>query len=164
MSRVIQSLHPYMDRRDINEAVKYSVSKRFKNFDMKVVNNYTNKNTEITALEMLDYIKSRQPIMTSYGTLFKKHDSVPNPMAKVIQNFLTLRKTHKKEMFKYPKGSEMFEHYNLLQQLDKIDTNGIYGYIICPFLKKFRNVKHGLKLEVVQLILGHNQLRKLINI
>lgn len=129
MSRIIQSLHPYMDRRDIEEAVKYSISKRFKNFDMKVVNNYTNNSTDITALEMLDYIRSREPIMTSYGTLFKRHDSVPNPMAKVIQNFLTLRKTHKKEMFKYPKGSEMFEHYNLLQQLDKIDTNGIYGLI-----------------------------------
>ena len=127
MSRIIQSLHPYMDRRDIEAAVNYSISKRFKNFDMKIVNNYTTKSTDITALEMLDYIRAREPIMTSYGTLFKKHDVVPNPMGKVIQNFLDLRKRHKKEMFKYPKGSEMFEHYNLLQQLDKIDVNGIYG-------------------------------------
>lgn len=124
MSRIIQSLHPYMDKRDIDEAVNYSISKRFKNFDLKIVNNYTNKSTELTALEMLDYIKTREPIMTSYGTLFKKHESVPNPLGKVIQSFLDLRKKHKKEMFKYPKGSEMFEHYNLLQQLDKIDTNG----------------------------------------
>jgi hypothetical protein len=124
MSRIINSLHPYMDKRDIDEALDYSISKRFKNFDLKVVNNYTTRTTEITALEMLDYIRNREPIMTSYGTLFKRHDAVPNPMAKVIQNFLTLRKTHKKEMFKYPKGSEMFEHFNLMQQLDKIDVNG----------------------------------------
>lgn len=127
MGRVIQSLHPYMDRRDIDNALNYSISKRFKNFDLKVLNNYTGKTMDLTALEMLDYIYSREPIMTSYGTLFKKHESVPNPLAKVIQNFIDLRKIHKKEMFKYPKGSEQFEYYNLLQNLDKIDVNGIYG-------------------------------------
>lgn len=127
MGRVIQSLHPYMDRRDIDNALDYSISKRFKNFDLKVLNNYTGKTMNLTALEMLDYIYSREPIMTSYGTLFKKHESVPNPLAKVIQNFIDLRKIHKKEMFKYPKGSEQFEYYNLLQNLDKIDVNGIYG-------------------------------------
>ena len=127
MGRVIQSLHPYMDKRDIDNGLNYSISKRFKNFDLKVLNNYTGKTMDLTALEMLDYIYSREPIMTSYGTLFKKHESVPNPLAKVIQNFIDLRKIHKKEMFKYPKGSEQFEYYNLLQNLDKIDVNGIYG-------------------------------------
>ena len=127
MSRIIQSLHPYMDRRDIEEAIEYSIAKRFKNFDLKIVNNYTNKNINLTVLEMLDYIYTREPIMTSYGSLFKRHETVPNPMAKVIDSFLTMRKKYKKEMFKYPKGSEMFEHYNLLQSLEKISTNAIYG-------------------------------------
>ena len=56
--------------------------------------------------------------------MFKRHGDVPNPMGRVIQSFLDLRKSHKKEMFKYPKGSEMFERFNLLQALDKIDVNG----------------------------------------
>lgn len=124
MTRVIQSAYPHMDYGDILRAVDYSVAKRFKNFNLSVQNNYTNKTISLTALEMLDYIASREPIITSYGTMFKRHGDVPNPMAKVIQNFLDLRKMHKKEMFKYSKGSEMFERYNLLQNLDKIDTNG----------------------------------------
>ena len=61
--------------------------------------------------------------------MFKTHANSQNPMISVIQNFAKLRKMHKKEMFKYPKGSEQFERFNLLQQLDKIDMNGIYGLI-----------------------------------
>lgn len=124
MTRAIKSIYPHMDIEDIEKAVDYSISKRFKNFDLSIQNNYTNSIIDMTALEMLDYIARRKPIITSYGTIFKKHADVPNPMGQVIQSFLDLRKKHKKEMFKYPKGSEMFEKYNLLQALDKIDVNG----------------------------------------
>lgn len=124
MTRVIKSIYPHMDIEDIERAVDFSVSKRFKNFDLHLQNNYMNKTITMSVLEMLDYIAKREPIITSYGTMFKKHGEVPNPMGRVIQNFLDLRKKHKKEMFKYPKGSEMFEKFNLLQALDKIDVNG----------------------------------------
>lgn len=127
MSRTIKAIYPEMDMQDIIRGVEYSISKRFKNFNLSIQNNYTNRTIEMTMLEMMDYIARRKPIITSYGTMFKRHEDVPNPMARVIQNFLDLRKKHKKEMFKYPKNSEMFEHFNLLQALDKIDVNGIYG-------------------------------------
>lgn len=129
MFRILKSMYPDASDNDLYEGIDYSISKRFKNFNLTVQNNYTNSDIELSMIEMLDYIAKRQPIITSYGTMFKQHDIVPNPMSKVIQNFLDLRKKHKKEMFKYPKGSEMFEHYNLLQALDKIDVNGIYGLI-----------------------------------
>ena len=129
MVRLIKSMYPLMNISDIERGVDFSISKRFKNFNLYIQNNYTNKCIDMTVLEMLDYINRREPIVTSYGTMFKRHGDVPNPMANVIQSFLDLRKIHKKEMFKYPKGSEMFEHYNLLQGLDKIDVNGIYGLI-----------------------------------
>lgn len=129
MFRILKSMYPDASDNDLYEGIDYSISKRFKNFNLTVQNNYTNSDIELSMIEMLDYIAKRQPIITSYGTMFKQHDIVPNPMSKVIQNFLDLRKKHKKEMFKHPKGSEMFEHYNLLQALDKIDVNGIYGLI-----------------------------------
>lgn len=129
MTRIINSKYPLMNKEDIERAVEYSIQKRFKDFDLKIQNKYNEKTANMTALEILDYIKNREPIITSYGTMFKRHETVPNPMAKVIQSFLDLRKQYKKEMFKYPKGSEQFEKYNLLQALSKIDVNGIYGLI-----------------------------------
>ena len=132
MERIMHSLFPQMDQRDLIEALNYSINKRFYNYDISVHNSYTGKKIDMTMLDMCDYIARREPIITSYGVLFKKHDQVPNPMGLVIQSFLDLRKVHKKEMFKYPKGSEMFEHYNLSQTLDKIDVNGKKKNTILP--------------------------------
>ena len=121
ITRILNSKYPLMNKKDIERAVEFSIQKRFKDFNLNIQNKYSGKNVDMTALAMLDYIRSKEPIITSYGTMFKRHEQVPNPMARVIQNFLDLRKMHKKEMFKYPKGSEQFEKFNLLQALDKID-------------------------------------------
>lgn len=129
MVRTLKALYPEADMRDLERGVQYSMQKRIKPFNMAIQNNYTNQYIEMTSIDMVRYLSRREPITTSYGTIFRKHEDVPNPMAAVIDNFLKLRKVHKKQMFHYPKGSEMFEHYNLLQQLDKIDVNGIYGLI-----------------------------------
>lgn len=127
MSRIFKSAYPHMDDRDIEHFIDYSINKRYNNTDIKIYNNYKNSEVEMTLLEISDYIKSREPIITSYGVIFKKHSEYMSPLLKVIDIFMDTRKMYKKEMFKYPKGSEMFEKYNLAQNLSKIDINGIYG-------------------------------------
>ena len=83
-----------------------------------VDNSYTHAKNNMSLLALADYINQREPIVTAHGTLFKKHADAPNPMGVVIQQFLDQRKKDKKMMFKFPKGSEDFEKYNLLQSLD----------------------------------------------
>ena len=129
MRRCVSMYYPMMDPRDIEAALNYSISKRYFKSDARVENSYTKKTANMTLLAVSDYIASRQPILTAFGTMFKRRGDVPNPMAVVVQSFLDDRSKYKKMMFKYPKGSEQFEKYNLLQQLSKIDVNGIYGSI-----------------------------------
>lgn len=129
MSRIIRMYYPNLNSVEIGKSIDYSINKRFKNSEARLENSYNKRNTKMSLLDLADYINDREPIVTAYGTLFKKHGEVPNPLAKVIQGFLDQRKIHKDKMFTFPKGSEDFEKYNLMQQLDKVDCNAIYGVL-----------------------------------
>ena len=117
---------PLLRDDELNASIDWSISNHFHDTPTDINNNYKNKTINTTLLQVSEYIMTRQPIMTSYGVLYNRHGVVPNPLYSVIDGFINRRKTHKKEMFKYPKGSELFEKFNLLQLLDKIDAKIIH--------------------------------------
>lgn len=125
----------------LDAAIDYSIQKRIQNANAVLSNSYRRrrvierdengnevqvyKNAEqnLTLQQISDYILSREPIVTAFGTMFKHHGTVPNPLFAVVQSFLDNRTIHKKQMFQYPKGSEQFEKYNLLQSLTKMSRD-----------------------------------------
>ena len=117
MTNIMRYYDPHISPEELSAVLDYSISKRYKEYICTIDNNYTKTKKNKTLLAMADYIASREPIVTSMGTMFKKHADCPNPLGVVIQQFLDQRKAHKKMMFKFPKGSEDFEKYNLLQSL-----------------------------------------------
>lgn len=127
MMDMLHIAFPLLTEDELALGLDHYISKSFKDFDLKIDNNYKNKQVEMTMQSLVQYILSKEPIITTHGTLFARHGSMPNPIYDMIEEFISLRKIHKAEMFKYPKGSELFERFNLLQLLDKIDANGFYG-------------------------------------
>src|SRR5574344_1772606 len=121
-------VYHFMSKAELSPINDYSMNKSYYQSQAIVSHSYTNKESNLTLLQLADYINSRQPIVTAHGTMFMKHADCPNPMSAVIQLFLDKRSQDKKMMFKFPKGSEDFEKYNLLQSLDKIDANGKLCY------------------------------------
>lgn len=117
MMSMLHLSFPLLTETEIAAAVDDSISRHFKDIDVKIDNNYKKLTIDMTLLEVADYIISREPIITSYGVLFNRHGAMPNPLYKMVDGFIAARKAMKKEMFKYPKGSEEFEKYNLLQLL-----------------------------------------------
>lgn len=127
LKRMLSLNLPSLTNKELDEAIDYSMNKRYKPVESKVYNNYTEVTVTNTLAELTDYIYSREPIQTAWGVLFKKHGVTPNPLTKLIHMFMLNRDKEKKIMFQYPKGSEEFEEHNLLQLLAKVDTNAIYG-------------------------------------
>lgn len=123
LMETIPSAFPGLNLYEISEAIDYSILKHCRDGKAYIENNYEKTRIDGTLLQVLDYIASCEPIITSSGVLFKKHKQADNPLAKVIMSFIEKRGKLKDEMFKYPKGSEEFAKYNLLQLLEKLNAN-----------------------------------------
>lgn len=127
--KALQISFPNVRPMELEQALNWSIDTRFKDSDVTVVNNYKHTKDEVTLLDLTNYILSKEPIITPSGVMFTKHGELPNPLVRMIETFLENRDIHKNEMFKYPKGSELFAAFNLAQLLDKLDANGTYGVI-----------------------------------
>ena len=124
---MLQLVFPQLTPNELDYIVDQSVLRNVKDINVVVDNSYKKIQVNQTLLQLADYIMDKQPIITSYGVMFMKHGSVPNPIYTMIDGFITGRAKVKDEMFKYPKGSPEFTKLNLIQLLHKLDANAYYG-------------------------------------
>ena len=127
---MIKLYHSELSYSDILEAVDKSIEDDYRDHGVKVINNYKNTTADATLSQLVDYIASRKPILTSHGVMFQQHESgILNPVKELFKFYLADRKRLKAEMFRQLElnNHEAYERYNLSQSLRKISANSIYG-------------------------------------
>ena len=82
---------PLLIEEEIKDAVDYMIDQKQYNGKAELDNNYTKRRVTGTVYDVLNYIQSLEPIMTSSGVLFKQHKKADNPLSRMIQGFLNKR-------------------------------------------------------------------------
>ena len=127
MLNILQKLCPKLDLIDLEEGINYSISKHFKNQNALIDNNYTKRKANMDFVSLANQLLKGNIIMTTQGVLFQKHGTVKNPFYNFIQYLVDKRDEAKNEMKKHPKGSELYNKYNLQQLNYKVSCNALYG-------------------------------------
>lgn len=120
---------PTLTAGELDSVLEVILSKEYIERNCTLHNNYTEEIAETNVANITNYILDKTPIMVANGCLFKQYTEALTPMYKLITSFTDNRSKFKKEMFKYEKGSEKFNRYNMLQMLAKRDNNALYGVI-----------------------------------
>jgi DNA polymerase family B len=92
-------------------------------------------------IELLNWLETEKPIITGYGTFYKRHVESVNHLSKLIGGLLSSRKVAKKEMFKYVNTDRnKYENLDLAQKTYKLLANSFYGATVeknSTFYNKF---------------------------
>ena len=121
--------YPLLLDYELENAITWAIANNNKLYPAKIYNNYTKKEINGTTLDILRYIESLEPVLTSSGVMFKKRVTADNPLARMVQGFMSERKEYKSKMFKYDRGTKEYAYYNLYQLLCKLNANALYGIL-----------------------------------
>ena len=66
----LKNTFPLLKESELSEAIDWSINKRLNNPSASLDNNYTKKRMDGTVVDIIRYIESLEPIITSSGVLF----------------------------------------------------------------------------------------------
>ena len=128
MVKQMKQTNPDWDEDDITDIVNDMILKNFMNPTVTLDNNYTQENRETTLLSVFEWLLERKPIIAGNGTFYKNQYEAENPIAEMLDSFLTLRKEYKKKMFSIEDAtSYLYRYYDLKQGNEKKLSNSYYG-------------------------------------
>lgn len=124
MTQHMMAINPDWDEDFIKDTIKDMIKENGKNPTVILDNNYTGENRETSLLSVFHWVLDTDPIIAGNGTFYKNQYQAINPIAKMLENFLTQRKAYKKEMFKVddPTSPE-YKDLDMKQQNEKVNAN-----------------------------------------
>jgi len=126
---IISSMYKDLDESFIEAFVKKQIVAHCKDQPVAISNTYTEESGSSSLLNILHYLESQKPIITSNGVIYKPHREHVAPVVTMIISMQKERKDVKKDMFKakMEKNTDDYERLDLLQANIKVSLNSLYG-------------------------------------
>ena len=124
MTNMMMNINPNWDKEFINRTLDKMINDQLQNPKVNLDNNFTGENRDTTLLSVLDWTFKRKPIIAGNGTFYKNQHEAINPIAKMLEGFLSQRKAYKKKMFAVEDNtSQKYKDLDRRQQNEKINCN-----------------------------------------
>lgn len=124
----LSRMYPEVDPKDIKKFLNEQIEKNLVNPDCEIHNNYIHKSIKSNLLEVIDWIRTTNPICGGHGVFYKNQNEITNALSQMILKFLTSRKKFKGQLrFIKDKNSYEYKTYDRKQLSEKIMANSIYG-------------------------------------
>ena len=128
MTELMMEINPDYDKNFVENTVMDMVKENIRNPEVTLDNNFTGESRDTSLLSVLDWTFKRKPIIAGNGTFYMNQHEAINPIAKMLENFLSQRKAYKKAMFKIEDvTSPEYKDLDRSQQNEKINCNSYYG-------------------------------------
>lgn len=128
MLEVIQTQFPDASKKELERIIVKQIEKKVQDPHVTLDNNYTHESRETTALSVIDWSMDRKPILCGNGTFYKNQHEALNPIAKMLEGFLSERKRFKKLMFAIDDPNSIkYKDYDREQLNQKKSVNSYYG-------------------------------------
>lgn len=119
--------NPNADPFKVRQLVSEAIQKQTIDLPCKMDNNVYHNCYNTTITKVFEWMDERKPIISSNGTFFKQHSEYLSPTVLFLETEQKSRKSIKKRMYTFPKGSVMYLNLNCAQGQVKVIMNSDYG-------------------------------------
>lgn len=131
MMTAISRMEPDWDKEDMEKVLNSMIDENLQLPQVILDNNYTGESRNTNMLSVFDWAIRRKPLIAGNATFYKNQHEAINPIAKMLDGFLTERKAIKKRMFavgeEYGTDTDLYQDLDRAQQNQKILANSYYG-------------------------------------
>ncbi|WP_304576707.1 DNA polymerase domain-containing protein [Romboutsia ilealis] len=129
-ANILSRMYPEIKNKDIDNFLNEMIDKYIEVPTGIIDNNHLHKSIQVDLLTVIDWYNNNNLIAAGNGTFFKNQDVEINPAATMLDNFLKLRKTYKKQLHNYPNDSYEYAAFDRKQLIEKLAANSFYGKLV----------------------------------
>lgn len=124
---IMKNIFPDVKEKELEDYLDKKIATSIIDPMVKIHNNYSHLELDISLLKITDWIEEKAPICAGFGMFYMNQNMSVNPNAKMIVNFLDLRKTFKDLLEKFKEDTYDYMTADRRQLTEKINANSFYG-------------------------------------